>query len=204
MKRDIKGIVRDLDNIKNNDIIYKKHLLKEMFEEDPDIKEVLRVLEPKPLNEFSNPNNPTEEELKIRQEITEYNEKIKHDQIVGHLKLNGLQKEVLNFLMFDIRDEESRYGKEIQKKQYIEVMCVVHENDMMTEYGIERTDLLSFLVRDLLCWSNALGFHIELEEDRPYILDNDYYSRRMRFLIDAPNVVNGHMGMINKYDQFKF
>ena len=106
--------------------------------------------------------------------------------------------------MFDIRDEESRYGKEIQKKQYIEVMCVVHENDMMTEYGIERTDLLSFLVRDLLCWSNALGFHIELEEDRPYILDNDYYSRRMRFLIDAPNVVNGHMGMINKYDQFKF
>ena len=204
MKRDIKGIVRDLDNIKNNDIIYKKYLLKEMFEEDPDIKEVLRVLEPKPLNEFSNPNNPTEEELKIRQEITEYNEKIKHDQIVGHLKLNGLQKEVLNFLMFDIRDEESRYGKEIQKKQYIEVMCVVHENDMMTEYGIERTDLLSFLVRDLLCWSNALGFHIELEEDRPYILDNDYYSRRMRFLIDAPNVVNGHMGMINKYDQFKF
>lgn len=204
MKRDIKGIVRDLDNIKNNDIIYKKRLLKEMFEEDPDIKEVLRVLEPKPLNEFSNPNNPTEEELKIRQEITEYNEKIKHDQIVGHLKLNGLQKEVLNFLMFDIRDEESRYGKEIQKKQYIEVMCVVHENDMMTEYGIERTDLLSFLVRDLLCWSNALGFHIELEEDRPYILDNDYYSRRMRFLIDAPNVVNGHMGMINKYDQFKF
>ena len=204
MKRDIKGIVRDLDNIKNNDIIYKKHLLKEMFEEDPDIKEVLRVLEPKPLNEFSNPNNPTEEELKTRQEITEYNEKIKHDQIVGHLKLNGLQKEVLNFLMFDIRDEESRYGKEVQKKQYIEVMCVVHENDMMTEYGIERTDLLSFLVRDLLCWSNALGFHIELEEDRPYILDNDYYSRRMRFLIDAPNVVNGHMGMINKYDQFKF
>ena len=71
MKRDIKGIVRDLDNIKNNDIIYKKYLLKEMFEEDPDIKEVLRVLEPKPLNEFSNPNNPTEEELKIRQEITE-------------------------------------------------------------------------------------------------------------------------------------
>lgn len=204
MKRNIEGIIRDLDNKKNNDIIYKKHLLMEMFEKDPDIIEVLRVLQPKPLNEFLDPFNPTDEELRIRQEIIEYNEKINHDQIVGHLKLNGLQKEVLNFLMFDIRDEEDRYGSTITKKQYIEVMCVVHEDDMMTEYGIERTDLLSFLVRDLLCWSNSLGFHIELEEDRPYILDNDYYSRRMRFVIKAPNVVNSHMGRINKYDNYTF
>lgn len=204
MTRDIKGIVRDLDDKKNNDIIYKKHLLREMFKEDPDLKDVLGVLSPKPLNEFKDPNNPTEKELKVRQEINEYNEKIHHDQIVGHLKLNGLQKEVLNFIMFDIRDEEAGYGTTITKKQYIEVMCVVHENDMMTEYGIERTDLLSYIIRDLLCWSNALGFHIELEEDRPYILDNDYYSRRMRFLINAPNVVNGHMGRLNKYDNYKY
>ena len=52
-----------------------KVTLKEMFEEDPDIKEVLRVLEPKPLNEYLDPNNPTEAELRIRQEIIEYNEK---------------------------------------------------------------------------------------------------------------------------------
>ena len=204
MKRDIKGIVRDLDDKKNNDIIYKKHALKNMFNEDPDLKEVLGVLEPRPLNLFRDENHPTEEELKLRQEIIEYNESIQHEQIVSHLKLNGLQKEVLNFIMFDIRDEEDRYGATITKKQYIEVMCVVHENDMMTEYGIERTDLLSYIVRDLLCWSNALGFHIVLEEDRPYILDNDYYSRRMRFLIHAPNVVNGHMGRLNKYDNYKF
>ena len=204
MKRDIKGIVRDLDDKKNNDIIYKKHALKNMFNEDPDLKEVLGVLEPRPLNLFRDENHPTEEELKLRQEIIEYNESIQHEQIVSHLKLNGLQKEVLNFVMFDIRDEEDRYGATITKKQYIEVMCVVHEDDMMTEYGIERTDLLSYIVRDLLCWSNALGFHIELEEDRPYILDNDYYSRRMRFLIKAPNVVNGHMGRLNKYDNYKF
>lgn len=204
MKRDIKGIIRDLDDKKNNDIIYKKHLLKEMFEEDPDIKEVLRVLEPKPLNEYLDPNNPTEAELRIRQEIIEYNEKIQHEQIVSHLKLNGLQKEVLNFLMFDIRDDGTDYYNDTIKKQYIEVMCVVHEDDMMTEYGIERTDLLSYLVKDLLCWSNTLGFHIIPEEDRPYILDNDYYSRRMRFLIKSPNVVNGHMGRLNKYDNYKF
>ena len=204
MKRDIKGIIRDLDDRKNNDIIYKKDLLLKMFNEDPDLKDILGVLPPKPLNIYKDKNNPTEEELKKRQEIIEYNEKIKHEQIVPFLKLNGLQKEVLNFVMFDIRDDGVDYYNDTIKKQYIEVMCVVHEDDMETEYGIVRTDLLGYIIRDLLCWSNALGFHVVLEEDRPYIMDADYYSRRMRFLIKAPNVVNGHMGRLNKYDNYKF
>ena len=204
MKRDIKGIVRDLDNKKNNDIIYKKNTLLEMFKEDPDLKDALRVLDPKPLNMYRDPSNPTEEELKKRQEIVEYNEKIQHEQIVPFLKLNGLQKEVLNFVLFDIRDDGLNYYNDTIKKQYIEIMVVVHEDDMMTEYGIVRTDLLSYIIRDLLCWSNALGSHLVLEEDRPYIVDADYYCRRMRFLINAPNIVNGHMGRLNKYDNYKF
>ena len=204
MKRDIKGISRDLDDRKNNDIIYKKDKLLKMFNEDPDLKDILGVLEPKPLNEYSDINNPTEEELKKRQEIIEYNEKIKHEQIVPFLKLNGLQKEVLNFIMFDVRDDGVDYYNDTMKKQYIEVMCVVHEDDMETEYGIVRTDLLGYIIRDLLCWTNALGFQVVLEEDRSYILDADYYSRRMRFLIKTPNLVNKHMGRNNKYDSFKF
>ena len=197
MKRDIKGISRDLDDRKNNDIIYKKDKLLKMFNEDPDLKDILGVLEPKPLNEYSDINNPTEEELKKRQEIIEYNEKIKHEQIVPFLKLNGLQKEVLNFVMFDVRDDGVDYYNDTMKKQYIEVMCVVHEDDMETEYGIVRTDLLGYIIR-------ALGFQVVLEEDRPYILDSDYYSRRMRFAIKTPNLVNKHMGRNNKYDSFHF
>ena len=204
MKRDIKGISRDLDDRNNNDIIYKKDKLLKMFNEDPDLKDILGVLEPKPLNEYSDINNPTEEELKKRQEIIEYNEKIKHEQIVPFLKLNGLQKEVLNFVMFDVRDDGVDYYNDTMKKQYIEVMCVVHEDDMETEYGIVRTDLLGYIIRDLLCWTNALGFQVVLEEDRSYILDADYYSRRMRFLIKTPNLVNKHMGRNNKYDNFHF
>ena len=197
-------IVRDLDDKTNNDIICKKDKLRKMFNEDPDLKDVLGVLPPKPLNEYLNPSNPTEDELKIRQEIIEYNEKIKHEQIVPFLKLNGLQKEVLNFVMFDIRDDGTSYYNDTVKKQYIEVMCVVHEDDMETEYGIVRTDLLDYIIRDLLCWTNSLGFHVVLEEDRPYIVDADYYCRRMRFVINAPNIVNKHMGRINKYDNYNW
>lgn len=104
MKRDIANIKRDLDNRHNNDIIYKKDELMKIFNEDPDLKEVLGAKQPKPLNKYRDKDNPTEEELKKRQEILDYNEAIKHDQIVPWIKLNGVQKEVLNFIMFDIWD----------------------------------------------------------------------------------------------------
>ena len=38
---------------------------------------------------------------------------------------------------------------------------------------------------------------------RTLIIDAKYYCRTMRFSVQAPNVVNGHMGMHNKYDRFK-
>ena len=143
MIRDISNITRVLDDVKNNDIIYKKSRIKEIFEADPDLKDVLGQLRPKPLNKYQDSNNPTEEELKKRAEIVEYNERVSHPQILSFLKVNDIQKEVLNFVMFDIADERPSYDNEIIKNQYLTVMCLVHEDDMDTEYGIDRIDLLS-------------------------------------------------------------
>ena len=41
MNRDISHITRDLENKKNNDIIYKKDKLLKLFNEDPDLNEIL-------------------------------------------------------------------------------------------------------------------------------------------------------------------
>lgn len=199
MKRDIKNIVRDLEDKKNTDIIYKKNQLKKIFNEDPDLLEILGIKDPKPLNKYKDKEHPTEEELKIRQEILAYNEKIKHTQIVDYLKLNGIQKEVLNFIMFDIRDDKlARYNDSIKTQQLI-VMCLVHEDDMETEYGINRADLLDYIVKDLLCWSNSLGMQIIPENDFPDIIDSKYYCRTIKFKIEAPNSIQGGG---NKYDRF--
>lgn len=203
MQRDISNITRDLEKKENNDIIYKKHLLEKMFNEDPDIIELLGAKEKQPLNKFADPDNPTEEELEKRRQINDYNLRVTHKQILPYCKLNGLQKEVLNFLMFDINDNSVSYVNQVIKKQQIIVMCLVHEDDMETPYGIPRTDLLSYIVRDLLCWTNALGMQLKLINDFPDIVDAQYYCRTLKFEIDAPNVVNGHMGMNNKYDRFK-
>lgn len=41
MIRDISNIKRDLEDKKNNDIIYKKSKIQEIFESDPDLNEIL-------------------------------------------------------------------------------------------------------------------------------------------------------------------
>ena len=197
MKRDIANIIRDLENKKNNDIIWKKDKLLKMFKEDPDLLELLGQKPIRPNNKFIDEKNPSEEELKLRQEIEEYNEKIQHEQIIPWLKLNGLQKEVLNFIMFDIDDSDVSYTNNIIKNQTLIVMCVVHEDDMTTEYGIPRSDLLSYIVKDLLCWSNALGMQLKCINDFNDIIDSKYYARTIKFKIEEVNNRGG-----NKYDRF--
>ena len=198
MERDIKELTkgRDLENKKNNDIIWKKNELMQIFKNDSDLIEILGQKPKRPLNKLSNP--PTEEELKERQEIEDYNERIQHDQIVPYLKLNGIQKEVLNFVMFDIDDTDVSYTNNVIKNQYLIVMCLVHEDDMETEYGIIRTDLLDYIVKDLLCWTNALGMQLKCVNDFQDIVDSKYHARTIKFRIEEIN----HAGLRNKYDRF--
>ena len=200
MKRDIANIVRDLENKKNNDIIWKKAKLMEMFKEDPDLLEILGQKPKRPLNKYADKDNPTEEELKLRQEILDYNEKIEHEQIVPWLKLNGIQKEVLNFVMFDIDDTDVSYTNNIIKNQYLIIMCLVHEDDMETEYDIPRTDLLDYIIKDLLCWTNALGMQLKCVNDFQDIIDTKYYCRTIKFKIETTNNLIGNRGG-NKYDR---
>ena len=192
MNRNIVDIKRDLENKKNNDIIWKKNKLKECFESDPDLLEVLGKKERRFITA-----NMTDEQKK---QVADYNEAIQHEQIVSWLKLNGIQKEVLNFIMFDIRDEDVSYTNNIIKNQYLIIMCLVHEDDMETEFEIPRTDLLDYIVKDLLCWSNCLGMQLKEVFDAPDIIDTKYYCRTIKFKIETVNQVN--VGARNKYDKY--
>lgn len=199
MKRDISNITRILDEYKNNDIIYKKQKLREMFDADPDLKEILGQRDKKPLNKYTDENNPTKEELLERQNILEYNEKVSQPQIIPFLKINDIQTEVLNFIMFDIEDERASYTNELIKHQNVSIMCLVHEDDMETEYGVNRVDLLSYIIKDLLCWSNEAGLHMKLVSDTFGITDTKYYARTLKFLIKTPNTSNFRNGSMNNY-----
>lgn len=206
MVRDIKNIERYLDDNKNSDIIYKKSKLMKMFKEDPDLLEVLGQLDPRPLNKYKNSDNPTKDELQKRKEILEYNERIKHDRIVPYLKLNGVQTEVVNYIAYDIRDVETLRYQDHMKDQQLWIMCMVHEDDMDTEYTTEdgmkipRTDLLEYIIKDLLSWTNVFGQTLIPLSSVPDIVDMRYYVRTVKFQISTPNNVSTNGG--NRYDKF--
>ena len=176
MDRDIKELTknRDLEDKGNSDIIWKKNKLMEIFKADSDLAEILGW----------------DEAL----------DEDKEKYIIPWLKLNGIQKEVRNFVMFDIDDTDVSYTNNVIKNQYLIVMCLVHEDNMDTEYGIPRTDLLDYIVKDLLCWTNALGMQLKCVNDFQDIIDSKYYARTIKFKIEAINNVQGGG---NKYDRFK-
>ena len=71
---------------------------------------------------------------------------------------------------------------------------------MDTEYGIPRTDLLDYIIKDLLCWTNALGMQLKCVNDFNDIIDTKYYARTIKFKIEAPN--NTGNGVNNRHDRF--
>lgn len=202
MKRDISNIQRVLDKHTNNDIIYRKHKVMEILNADPDIKYILNRKQKLPLNRYADEKNPTEAELKERERITTYNKAVDKSLIVPWLKINEIQKEVQNFIMFDIQDSRQSYTNEIIKHQILQVICLVHEDDMETEFeDVTRADLLSYLVVDLINWSNFAGLHFELQSNTPQITDTHYYGRILKFLVKGTNTNNFRSGRIaNSYE----
>lgn len=193
---------RILDDVKNDDIIYKKSVIKKVLNDDPDLKTVLGQLPTLPQKREVNKGRPTEAELEERKRIEEYNRRVSKPQILSFLKVNDIQKEVLNFVMFDISDERPSYTSEMIKQQYVTVLILVHEDDMETEYGIDRVDLLAYIIKDLLCWSNKTGISMKLYSDEPAISDSKYYSRTLKFLIKATNTNNFRHGMLNNSNEW--
>lgn len=200
--RDFSNINRVLDDVKNNDIIYKKHKLAEIFEADPDLKHILGYIDEMP-NPYSEMDSLTTEQQEEKDRIDEFNVKArKHnkDQIIPFLKVSEIQTETKSFLMYDIGEDRASYENELIIHQYVTVMCFVHEDEMETEYDALRVDLLTYIVKDLLCWSNETGLHMKLISDEPNITDTKYYVRTLKFQIKAPNTNNFRTGsMRNSY-----
>ena len=113
---------RDIQNF-DDDIITMKRLIKQKLIADPDILEALH-----------NPDIP----LDSPDEFLDAN-------IFGFIRIPQTQDTVRNFICFTVDDiEEYRYN-EVMKIQYIQFNCICHLDDMKTEYGIDRHDLLGLI-----------------------------------------------------------
>lgn len=160
MKRDIQKV--------NDDIIEMKRLIKQKLIDDEDVLEAL--------------HNP-DIDIDSPDEFLDNN-------IYGFIRIPTTQDTVRNFVCFTVDDVEENRFNEAMKTQYIQFNCICHLEDMKTEYGIDRHDLLGYLVRDIFNWTNIFGLQFKLIYNKESTIDSDYYCRTLKFEAIKPNSLN--------------
>ena len=169
---------RDIQNV-NDDISRMKRQIKQMLISDPDVLEALH-----------NPNI----DIDSPDEFLDTN-------IFGFIRIPTTQDTVRNFICITVDDIEDHNFNEIMKIQNIQFTAICHLSDMKTEYGIDRHDLLGFLIRDIFNWTNVFGLQFKLIYNKESTIDSDYYCRTLKFEATKPNSPN-KARMDNLYDRF--
>jgi hypothetical protein len=158
---------RDIQNI-NDDIGSMKRQIKQKLIDDTDILETL--------------NNP-KIDLDSPDEFLDTN-------IFGFIRIPNTQDTVRNFICVTIDDIEDHRFNEVMKIQNITFTVICHLNNMKTKYGIDRHDLLGYLIRDIFNWTNMFGLQFHLIYNKESTIDGDYYCRTLKFEAQKPNSLN--------------
>ena len=172
-------MIRDIQNIKD-DIGSMKRQIKQKLINDSDILETL--------------NNP-DIDLDSPDEFLDIN-------IFGFLRIPGTQDTVRNFICVTVDDIEDHHFNEVMKIQNLNFTVICHLSDIKTKYGIDRHDLLGYLIRDIFNWTNMFGLQYHLIYNKESTLDGDYYCRTLRFEAQKPNALNNAM-MENPRDKLR-
>lgn len=115
MKRNIQKVA--------DDIIETKRLIKQKLIADTDILEAL---------------HNTDLDIDSPDEFLDTN-------IFGFIRIPTTQDTVRNFICFIVDDVEADRFNTHMKVQNIQFNCICHLDDMKTEYGIDRHDLLGLI-----------------------------------------------------------
>lgn len=172
MKRDIQNIEDDISKMKRQ--------IKQTLIADTDILEVL--------------HNP-DIDIDSPDEFLDNN-------IFGFIRIPGTQDTVRNFICFTVDDIEEHRFNEVMKLQDIQFVVICHLSDMKTEYGIDRHDLLGYLIRDTINWTNLFGLQFKLIYNKESTIDGDYYCRTLKFEAIKPNSLN-NARMANPRDKLR-
>lgn len=172
-------MIRDIQTV-NDDIIEMKRLIKQKLIADTDILEAL---------------NNHDLQIDSPDDFLDKN-------IFGFIRIPTTQDTVRNFICFTVDDVEVNRFNEVMKTQYIQFTAICHLSDMKTDYGIDRHDLLGYLIRDTFNWSNMFGLQFKLIYNTESKVDSDYYCRTLKFEAIKPNALN-KARMDNSYDKLR-
>ena len=170
-------MIRDIQNI-DDDVSSMKRLIRQKLTSDPDIIEVLNnhELDPSSPDDYLNTN------------------------IFAYIRIPKVQDVARNFICFSVDDiEDSQYNSVI-KIQHVQFVVFCHADDIRTDFGIERHDLLGYLIRDIFGYSNMFGMQAKLIYNKEGVTDTAYSTRTLKFELTRTNSLNNAVTR-NKYER---
>lgn len=171
-------MIRDIEKI-DDDICAMKRLIRQKLTSDPDIIEVLnnQKLDPSCPDDYLNTN------------------------IFAYIRIPTVQDVAQNFICFSVDDMEDHRENSAMKIQYIQFVVFCHGDDIATNYGIERHDLLGYLIRDIFNWSTMFGMTAKLVYNRESTTDTNYSCRTLKFELIKTNSLTNNV-IKNKYEKY--
>ena len=169
-------MIRDINKI-DDDIIRKKRTIGKILYSDPDIIEVLD-------NKDIDPTCP---------------EDVMYKNIYPFIRVPGVQDVSRSYITYTLDDVDTGRTNANMKSQYLKVVIFVHKDSVETEYGAERHDLLSYLIRDNFHLSNVLGLNLKLISNKEGFADTDYCTRTLHFEMTTPNSIKPYQ--TNQYER---
>lgn len=115
-------MIRNIQDI-DDDISSMKRLIRQKLTSDPDIIEVLN-------NQQLDSSSPDD-----------YLDK----NIFAYIRVPQIQDIASNFICFSVDDIEDHRENSVMKIQYIQFVIFCHGDDIKTQFGIERHDLLGLM-----------------------------------------------------------
>jgi hypothetical protein len=171
-------MMRDIQNI-NDDISGMKRQIKQTLIADTDILETLH----------------SEIDIDSPDEFLD-------THIFGFIRIPNTQDTVRNFICVTVDDIEEHRFNEVMKVQNITFTVICHLSDMKTQYGVDRHDLLGYLIRESINWTNLFGLQFKLIYNKESTIDGDYYCRTLKFEAIKPNSLN-NARMANPRDKLR-
>ena len=169
---------RDIQNI-NDDISMMKRKIKQVLINDRDVLEALH----------------SEIDIDSPDEYLD-------THIFGFLRIPSTQDTTRNFVCISIDDTEEHRFNEVIKHQVLQITTICHLSDIKTEYGIDRHDLLGYLISDIFNWTNMFGLQFHLVYNKEGNIDGDYYCRTLKFEAEKLNALN-NARMANPNDKLR-
>jgi hypothetical protein len=113
--------------------------------------------------------------------------------IFDYMKLPSLKDEIENYICFEVSTLAS-YSNDFTNVNVV-FRTVSHVNDMRTDWGIQRHDLLALIIKNQFDWTKVFGKTLHKVSDVGKIGEDDFYYREIVYQCDLPN---NHYNKLNR------